>query len=203
MSRTSREDLGAYIANVHGGVDWWSKDEAVDFFKAAVALDAGIPVAHETHRMRALSTPMMTQRVLRSAPGVRLTADLSHWVVGAERTFDFPSDAGWWPALLDDVAAATTLTHARVGAPREIQVADPAAPEHAALLEAYEAWWSVLWAAQAAREGVVRIEAEFGPAPYMPALPYTEAPVADLERVVDFITRRQHGRLVADGVCQA
>ena len=52
-----------------------------------------------------------------------LTADLSHWVLAAERTFDsFPSEAEWWPGLLEKVAQNTLLTHARVGSPREIQV---------------------------------------------------------------------------------
>jgi hypothetical protein len=52
-----------------------------------------------------------------------LTADLSHWVLAAERMFDsFPSDAEWWPGLLEKVAKNTMLTHARVGSPREIQV---------------------------------------------------------------------------------
>ena len=46
-------------------------------------------------------------------------------VLGAERLFDFPSDALWWPQLLAKVAEVTVLTHARVGSPREIQVRTP------------------------------------------------------------------------------
>jgi len=60
-------------------------------------------LTHETHRMRALSTPRAAQIVLEAFPATPLTADLSHWVVGAERTFDFPSDDAWWPTLLQQV----------------------------------------------------------------------------------------------------
>jgi hypothetical protein len=37
--------------------------------------------------------------------------------------------------------------------------------------------WTTIWAATIAKGGgdrVVRIEAEFGPAPYMPSLPFTQ-----------------------------
>ena len=97
---------------------------------------------------------------------------------------------------------ATVLTHARIGAPREIQVADPSAPEHASLLEKYEEWWEVIWAAQAARDGVVYVEAEFGPAPYMPLLPHTVQPLASLDAAVEFVGQRQRSRLLK-GACRA
>lgn len=178
----------------------------MDFFIGARRIQdeesnfAPLIIAHETHRMRALATPATTAMVLKQVAGVKITADLSHWVFAAERLFDFPSDAEWWPDLLEAVAEATVLTHARVGAPREIQVADPAAPEHAALLAAYEAWWEIIWTSQAAREGVVYVEAEFGPAPYMPSLPHTQQPLASLEGAVEFVGQRQRSRLLA-GVC--
>ena len=207
------ESLGATLANVHGGCDWWPIETTLEFFGAALELEDELRkssakegtarpfISHETHRMRSLATPASTQSVLAAYPGLPLTADLSHWVVGAERTFDFPSDATWWPSLLALVANATVLTHARVGAPREIQVADPRAPEHRQLLEAYEAWWDVIWAAQRKRGAPLLIEAEYGPAPYMPVLPYTNQPVAHLESVVESIGRRQVTR-VANGACE-
>lgn len=200
-------ELGARLANVHGGVDWWGHEDLLAFFHGARRIQeeeaAGVPVvvSHETHRMRALATPTATAVVLKEVAGVKLTADLSHWVVGAERLFNFPSDRSWWPTLLEAVAGATALTHARVGAPREIQVADPSAPEHAELLAAYEEWWEVLWASQATREGVVYVEAEFGPAPYMPVLPHTQQPLASLDAAVEFVGQRQRARLLA-GVCR-
>lgn len=87
-------------------------------------------------------------------------------------------------------------------------MADPAAPEVAAVVEAYEAWWNVIWARQIDKQqasgsgSVVRVEAEFGPAPYMPALPFTQADMADLDANVEYIGRRQMKRL-ENGECQA
>ena len=92
--------------------------------------------------MRALSTPWTTREVFDAVAAMdggvlfaadagssssslghlNLTADLSHWILASERLMDFPADASWWPELLDKVADAALLTHARVGSPREIQV---------------------------------------------------------------------------------
>jgi sugar phosphate isomerase/epimerase len=100
----AKEQLGADRANVYGGVDFWSPADLHAFFQGAKRLQetefSGMTISHETHRMRTLATPMAASFVLDAVPGVRLTADLSHWVVGAERLLDFPSDASWWPKLL-------------------------------------------------------------------------------------------------------
>jgi hypothetical protein len=123
---------GARLANVHSGCDWWEPSQMLEFFEASQQVEAALQtelkqqqsqlpplqpfddsnevrelgspfLTHETHRMRALSTPRAAQVVLKAFPSTPLTADLSHWVVGAERTFDFPSDAAWWPTLLEKV----------------------------------------------------------------------------------------------------
>ena len=59
---------------------------------------------------------------------------------------------------------------------------DPAAPENAGPVAAHMEWWSAIWAHQAKRgDGLpCMVEPEFGPASYMPLLPYTMQPVADL-----------------------
>eukprot|EP00628_Pelagophyceae_sp_CCMP2097_P017871 CAMPEP_0206845714 /NCGR_PEP_ID=MMETSP0975-20121206/24627_1 /ASSEMBLY_ACC=CAM_ASM_000399 /TAXON_ID=483370 /ORGANISM="non described non described, Strain CCMP2097" /LENGTH=356 /DNA_ID=CAMNT_0054388299 /DNA_START=46 /DNA_END=1113 /DNA_ORIENTATION=+ len=115
------QDLGASLANVHGGVDSWGNEERSKFFDAAddVENDSGLPLAHETHRMRALSTPWATRDALAAFPKLKLTADLSHWVIVAERAFDFPADAAWWPPLLESVSSAAVLTHTRRLAARD------------------------------------------------------------------------------------
>ena len=76
--------------------------------------------------MRVLAFPTDAAALLADESlSFQLTADLSHWVVALERVpGDFPADGAWWPELLRAVAARTTLTHARVGSPREIQVPD-------------------------------------------------------------------------------
>ena len=45
-------------------------------------------------------------------------------------------------------------------------------------------WWESVWRTRAgAGDDVAWVEPEFGPAPYLWALPHTRAPVADLWRV--------------------
>ena len=201
---TLAKELGATMLNVHDGVDIWGDADVLRYFAAAVDIEdsLGLVVAHETHRTRALATPRTTLLVLDAFPTVKLTADLSHWVIAAERAFDYPSDAAYWPPILARVANATVLTHARVGSAEAIQVNDPSAPEHAALVETYERWWNVIWSRQAALGRPVLIEPEFGPAPYLPTAPHTAMPLADLAKAVEYMSRRQLRR-IERGECAA
>lgn len=189
--------LGALFLNAHDGVDIWTDAETIAYFRAAVALesDLGVAITHETHRTRALATPRTTLLVLEAFPTLKLTADLSHWVVSAERAFDYPSDGAWWPAVLGHVADRAYLTHTRVGSAEAIQVNDPSAPEHAALVERYESWWAIIWARQRANGRDLWIEPEYGPPPYLPVAPRTEEPLADLAAVVAYMTARHRAQL--------
>jgi hypothetical protein len=104
--------------------------------------------------------------------------------------------------LIDDqlpavhlVAAHCLHVHARVGHAQGPQVNDPRAPEWATELAAHERWWDLCWAAQE-RRGLAEstLTPEFGPPTYQPTAPYTRAPLADLEGVCDWMTRRQRER---------
>lgn len=182
--------------NAHSGYDAWSASEARDFYGAALDLEKelGVAIAHETHRSRYFATPWQTRDVLRLYPELRLTCDLSHWVCVCERLLpDFEE-------VIDLAARHCQHVHARVGYEGGPQVADPAAPEYAGHLAAHEAWWERIWRAQRAR-GLAEstLAPEFGPPPYLHALPYTQAPVVDLARVCDWMARRQSARFAALG----
>jgi hypothetical protein len=75
----------------------------------------------------------------------------------------------------------STYVHARVGHGEGPQVTDPRAPEWANEVETHLGWWKRIVAARR-QQGAEFIAfcPEFGPAPYMPSLPYTRQPVADL-----------------------
>lgn len=75
--------LGAVLISAHGATDRMSERDRLAFFESALRVEqaAGVPVAHETHRGRALYTPWHTARVLRALPEVKLGADFSHWSV--------------------------------------------------------------------------------------------------------------------------
>ena len=71
------------------------------------------------------------------------------------------------------------------------QVPDPRAPEWFRHLEAHENWWALVRASQKARAmAVATVTPEFGPAPYLHTLPFTQAPVADLAHICDWMARR-------------
>jgi hypothetical protein len=173
--------------NVQGGSDAWGQAEAEDFYGAVLELErrVGVTFAHETHRMRCFGNPWTTRAILQRFPNLKLTCDFSHWVCVTER-------------LLDDCVEIIQLAaqhcfhlHARVGSEEGPQVPDPRAPEWSRHLEAHEKWWALIRASQQQRGmAVATATPEFGPAPYLHTLPFTQAPVADLADICDWMAHR-------------
>jgi len=177
--------------NAHSGSDTWSLAEAKDFYGAVMDLEKhiGVAISHETHRLRYFGNPWTTRPILERFPGLKLTCDFSHWVCVAERLLE---DCG---PILQLAAAHCHHLHARVGFEEGPQVPDPRAPEWSRHVAAHEAWWDLIWAAQ--KKGgmtVSTLTPEFGPAPYLHSLPYTQVPVADLADICDWQARRQQAR---------
>lgn len=184
------------LINSHSGSDAWDEDEACRFFEGAESLarDLDIPVAHETHRSRILFHPKATARILKRFPDLRLTCDFSHWVCVCER---IPNDM---EEVFRLCAERALHVHARVGHEEGPQVPDPRAPEWAAQLAAHERWWDWIWEAQRKKgRAQITLTPEFGPPPYLPTLPYTRAPVADLEEICEWMAFRQRDRFAAQG----
>lgn len=177
--------------NAHSGSDTWTVAEAEDFYGAALELEQrlGVTIAHETHRQRYFANPWATRTILERFPQLKLTCDFSHWVCVAERLLE---DCG---EIIQLAAQHCHHLHARVGHEEGPQVSDPRAPEWARHLAAHEAWWDLIWASQRQRGYLTTTLApEFGPAPYLPLLPYTRAPVADLADICDWMAQRQAER---------
>mmetsp|Transcript_16187 Transcript_16187/g.54508 ORF Transcript_16187/g.54508 Transcript_16187/m.54508 type:complete len:331 (+) Transcript_16187:152-1144(+) len=157
--------------NAHSGSDAWSEDEAAAFLASAVEaasrVEALPPVSHETHRGRALCCPFATARLLRRVPQLRLTSDLSHWVVKTERMLDTAPEQ---ELLLRQVAPAVDHLHARVGTPQAPQVASLAeSATTARAAERFYGWWEACWAAAEARslssrDSTLTATVEYGPA---------------------------------------
>jgi sugar phosphate isomerase/epimerase len=168
------------------GSDSWSWREQERFWPRAIALAqaSGLAVSFETHRSRSLANPWAMADWLAAFPGLRLTADLSHWCVVAERLMT--------PELapIQAMAAHVDHIHARVGHAQGPQVNHPFAPEHQQALAAHLACWKVFAASQANRQAQhlgdplpprpLTLTPEFGPDGYLPTLPFTNQPVADL-----------------------
>lgn len=180
--------------NGHTGSDSWNLAEAEDFYGATLDLEKqlGVTLLHETHRSRCFGNPWTTYAILKRLPELKLTCDFSHWVCVAERLL---GDCG---PILELAARRCRHLHARVGHEQGPQVADPRAAEATRYLNAHENWWEMIWMAQKASGlKVSTLTPEFGPPPYLPVMPYTQKPVANLEDICDWMARRQAARFGA------
>lgn len=169
--------LRPHRVTVLTGSDAWPLERQRSFLAEAVVLAeaTGLAVSFETHRSRCLGMPWTIAPLLEALPGLRLTADLSHWCVVAERLMT--------PELepVRVMADRVDHIHARVGHAQGPQVSHPFAPEHAEALAAHLACWQ-LFAERALQRGAPppSFTPEFGPDGYLPTLPFTDQPVADL-----------------------
>lgn len=163
------------LVNAQTGKDWFAFEQNRRLIAAAHAISEkwGVKILHETHRGKFSFSAGGTARFLEADPALRIAADFSHWCVVSE-------------SLLEDQADAVALAvsradhiHARVGHPEGPQISDPRAPEWARALDAHLGWWDrIIECHRQKGTAVLTITPEFGPAPYMPALPYTAMPVA-------------------------
>jgi sugar phosphate isomerase/epimerase len=177
--------------NCHSGCDGWAHDMATRFYREVLSIeaDAGIPVAHETHRDRCFYNPWSTARLLQTFSRLRICADFSHWVCVCERLLTTEED------ILRECARRTIHIHARIGYENGPQVPDPRAPEWQAHVEAHEKWWTWIWEAQRKRGSPeTTLTPEFGPPSCLHTLPYTQAPVAELGQICTWQARRQARR---------
>lgn len=159
------------------GSDSWPWPVQQAFWSRAVELAAAcpLPVSFETHRSRSLYSPWLMGSYLEAFPQLRLTADLSHWCAVAERLMTPELDP------VRAIAPRVDHIHARVGHAQGPSVCHPFAPEWAEALEAHRRCWQ-LFAQQrsAASRGPLTLTPEFGPDGYLPTLPFSGEPVADL-----------------------
>lgn len=169
--------LAPLRVSVLTGSDSWPWPLQQPFWARALELAAACPlsVSFETHRSRSFYSPWLIGAYLEAFPQLRLTADLSHWCAVAERLMT--------PELEPVRAMAPRVDHihARVGHAQGPSVGHPFAPEWAEALAAHRRCWQ-LFAQQrsAASRGPFTITPEFGADGYLPQLPFTGQPVADL-----------------------
>jgi sugar phosphate isomerase/epimerase len=179
---------------VHGGRDWWPRETQRRFFENALeaASRIGAEVNFETHRGRPLFTPAATASLLREFPELHINADFSHFVNVCESLLEDQTEA------MAVCIARSRHVHGRVGHEEGPQVNDPRAPEWARQLAAHEAWWDrIVRARLTAGAECFTFNPEFGPPTYMPTLPYTNQPVADLWAVCLWMARRFEMRYAA------
>lgn len=164
----------AYI-NCHTGSDFFSFEQNKSFIEAAirVAKKSNIPIYHETHRGRFSYNLPDTNKYVAAIAELKLTLDISHWMVVHESLLQRQNE------LLVEIVSRSHHIHARVGHAEGPQVSDPEAPEWKDALERHLDIWEKVIRQQWKDHDSFTITTEFGPADYMPTLPYTRLPVAD------------------------
>lgn len=160
--------------NCHSGRDHFTFEQNKRFIVATsdATQRTGVPIYHETHRSRMLYSAPVAGHYIEAMPDLRLTLDISHWCnVHESLLADQP----------DTVALALDRAdhiHARVGHPEGPQVNDPRAPEWDDAVKAHLGWWDAVAGRKKSEGKMLTILTEFGPPHYLPALPYTQQPVA-------------------------
>lgn len=162
--------------NSQTGRDFFTPDQNKALLELASKFTAetGVQVCHETHRNKFSFAAHVTKTYLHEIPDLRITLDASHWVNVAET---FLEDQ---PAAMALAIQHTGHIHARVGHPEGPQVSDPRAPEWQAALHFHLNWWDqVIERHRLEGADHLTITPEFGPSPYLPALPFTRQPVSN------------------------
>jgi hypothetical protein len=161
------KDIGAPVVFVIGQVMPLKLEEMVAAIRGwlAVAAEEGVPIEFETHRNCITNDLFSTLLMLEAVPEMRLSADLSHFVVDREMPQPVPS---WLQAHIRTILERSDSLQGRVATRNQIQV--PIAwPQHAEWLATFLDWWTEgmrLWRARAGDSDAMIFLNELGPANY-------------------------------------
>lgn len=163
--------FGADHLNVQADVRPHTVAECVPLIEGwrALAQDAGVAMHLETHRDRMTTDLFFTLRLLDRFPDLRLTGDLSHYVVGRE--FAWPvSDENH--RLMRRIIDNCWGFHGRVASREQIQVQlpmDGAFAHQQDWLDLFIGWWEYgfrAWRRRAPKDAVLTFLCELGPREY-------------------------------------
>ena len=160
-------ELGADHVNLQADVRPHTVAECVPLIEGWRRLgeDAGVAVHFETHRDRMTTDLYFTLRLLDRFPDLRLTGDLSHYVVGRE--FAWPiSDENH--RLMHRVIDQCWGFHGRVASREQIQVQLSFAHQRD-WLDLFMGWWEYgirSWRRRAPPDAVLTFLCELGPREY-------------------------------------
>jgi len=173
------------LINSHSGTDYWRLEKNIEFFKNAdeitnKIIKSKIEVCHETHRQRILFNPFVTFEILKIVPNIKLTLDLSHWILTSERLLSEDSEF-YWKELQNIFIKNTGLIHGRIGTVNSIQVVDPE------YFDNYEKYFYSIWKniIEHSNRKEIYIDYEYGPEPYLFVNPITGTPFKNLGDVIN------------------
>jgi hypothetical protein len=106
-----------------------------------------------------------TLQLLDCFPDLRLTADVSHYLVGRE--FAWPVDEANH-AMIHRILDRSCAIHGRIASREQIQVS-LGFPQHAGWVELFMGWWEYAirsWKKRAGPDAILTFLCELGPPPY-------------------------------------
>ena len=160
-------ELGADHVNLQPDVRPYSLEECIPYIEGwrRLAAEANIPVHIETHRDRMTTDLFFTLRLLDCFPDLKLTGDISHYLVGRE--FAWPvSDENH--ALMHRILDNCWGLHGRVASREQIQV-QLDFPQHLGWVDLFMGWWEYAirsWRRRAGPDAIFTFLCELGPPTY-------------------------------------
>jgi hypothetical protein len=130
-----------------------------------LANQSGVAVHVETHRDRMTTDMFFMLQLLDCFPDLRLTADVSHYLVGRE--FAWPVDE-INHALMHRILDNSWGIHGRIASREQIQVS-LGFPQHQDWVGLFMGWWEYAirsWRKRAKPDAVLTFLCELGPPPY-------------------------------------
>lgn len=159
--------LGADHVNLQPDVRPRRLEECIPLLEGwrRIADDAGVPVYIETHRDRMTTDLLFTLQLLDCFPDLKLTADVSHYLVGRE--FAWPVDETNH-GLIQRILDSSWALHGRVASREQVQI-PVLFPQHQGWVELFMRWWGYAirsWRRRAGPDAVLTFLCELGPPPY-------------------------------------
>ena len=161
------QELGADHINLQPDVKPYRLEDCIPYIEGwrRLAADAGIALQIETHRDRMTTDLFFTLHLLDCFPDLRLTGDLSHYVVGRE--FAWPiSDENH--ALMRRIIDHCWGFHGRVASREQIQLQISFA-HHKEWVDVFMGWWEYgfrNWKQRAPADATLTFLCELGPREY-------------------------------------
>ena len=160
-------ELGADHINLQPDVRPYRLEDCIPYIEGwrRIAHDAHIPVHIETHRDRMTTDLFFTLHLLDCFPDMRLTADISHYVVGREFAWPISEDNH---ALMHRILDNAWGFHGRVASREQVQI-QISFPHQKEWVDLFMGWWEYgfrSWRRRAPQDATLTFLCELGPKEY-------------------------------------
>ena len=161
------QELGADHINLQPDVKPYRLEDCIPYIEGwrRLAADAGIKLSIETHRDRMTTDLFFTLHLLDCFPDLRLTGDLSHYVVGREFAWPISEENH---ALMRRIIDNCWGFHGRVASREQVQV-QISFPHQKEWLDLFMGWWEygfAQWKKRAGPDETLTFLCELGPKEY-------------------------------------